>query len=378
MRPRILIVGGGLAGLALAIGLGQRGLAYEVVEQESTWAPVGAGIGLLPNAMCCLDRLGVGNAVRAAGFEVTATEWLDVTGGSAIRFDWRDVWDGDPVIQIHRHPLVQILADRVTGSVRLGTVLTGLRQAAEGVEVELSDGSAGLNDLVVGADGVYSTVRRLWFRSAPPRYVGQHYWRGALPDPGGSLPRHWWVARAPGRFFGLTPLGGDLVYCFGQLNTDDLVREPPDGRLAHARAVFVDFPPFATEALARLERDDQLHFGPVYEVAEPHWRAGRVLLIGDAAHSCSPIMVQGGAKAFEDALVLSEMLGEVADVPERWDAVLDAFVARRRPRVDWVREQTHLRISQATAGPAALTSADAQAGVLDRFRSYYAPLKAPP
>jgi len=137
-------------------------------------------------------------------------------------------------------------------------------------------------------------------------------------------------------------------------------------------------PPFATEALARLERDDQLHFGPVYEVAEPHWRAGRVLLIGDAAHSCSPIMVQGGAKAFEDALVLSEMLGEVADVPERWDAVLDAFVARRRPRVDWVREQTHLRISQATAGPAALMSADAQAGVLDRFRSYYAPLKAPP
>ena len=72
------------------------------------------------------------------------------------------------------------------------------------------------------------------------------------------------------------------------------------------------------------------------------------------------------------------VLGEVADAPERWDDVLDAFVARRRSRVDWVREQTHLRISQATAGPTALASTDAQAGALARFCAYYAPLKAPP
>ena len=67
MPPRILIVGGGLAGLALAIGLGRHGLACELVEREPTWAPVGAGIGLLPNALRCLDRLGVGDVVRAAG-----------------------------------------------------------------------------------------------------------------------------------------------------------------------------------------------------------------------------------------------------------------------------------------------------------------------
>ena len=89
-------------------------------------------------------------------------------------------------------------------------------------------------------------------------------------------------------------------------------------------------------------------------MTEPRWRAGRVLLIGDAAHACSPIMIQGGAMAFEDALVLSEMLGEAVDAPERWQDVLDTFEARRRPRVEWVREQTHLRIAQATAGPVAL------------------------
>jgi len=82
--------------------------------------------------------------------------------------------------------------------------------------------------------------------------------------------------------------------------------------------------------------------------------------------------------AFEDAVVLSEMLGEAVDAPGRWDDVLDRFVARRRPRVEWVREQTHLRIAQATTGPAALASADAQAGVVTRFRAYYAPLIAPP
>lgn len=376
--PRILIVGGGLAGLALAIGLHRQGLACEVVEREPTWAPVGAGIGLLPNAMRCLDRLGVGDAVRSAGAELTVTEWPDVRGGSAIRFDWRDVWDGDSVLAIHRHPLVQILADAVERPVRLGTELTGLHQSVNEVEVAFSDSSTGAYDLVAGADGVYSTVRRLAFESAPPRYVGQHYWRGALADPDGALPRHWWVARAPGRFFGLTPLGGDLVYCFGQLNTDDPIREPAEGRLAHLRTLFADFPGPATEALARLERDDQLHFGPVYEVTEPRWWTGRVLLIGDAAHACSPIMVQGGAMAFEDALVLSEMLGEVAEAPDRWDDVLDSFVARRRPRVEWVREQTHLRISQATTGLAALASADAQTGFLARFQAYYAPLKALP
>jgi len=376
--PRILIVGGGLAGLALAIGLGQHGLASEVVEREPTWAPVGAGIGLLPNAMRCLDRIGVGDAVRAAGAAWNVTEWPDVRDGSSIRFDWRDIWDGDSVLGIHRHPLVRILADAVGGSVRLGVGVTGLWQSTAGVEVELSDGSTASCDLLVGADGVSSTVRRRAFAPVPPRYVGQHYWRGALTDSDGALPRHWWVARAPGRCFGLTPLGGELVYCFGQLNTDEVIREPPEGRLAHVRAVFADFPGPVTEALARLERDDQLHFGPVYEVTEPRWRTGRVLLIGDAAHACSPIMVQGGAMAFEDALVLSEMLGEAADAPERWDAVLDAFVARRRPRVEWVREQTHLRIAQATAGPTALGSVNVHAGVVARFRAYYAPLRSPP
>ena len=204
------------------------------------------------------------------------------------------------------------------------------------------------------------------------------YWRGALSDPSRVLPRHWWVARAPGRFFGLTPLGGDLVYCFGQLNTDDLVRELPEGRLAHLRAFFADFPRPATEALARLERDDQLHFGPVYEVAEPHWRAGRVLLIGDAAHSCSPIMVQGGAMAFEDALVLSEMLDEAADAPRT--------VGRCPGRVRG-SETTTRGVGTRADAPADLAGngrpVRARVGrrpgrALARFRAHYAPLKAPP
>ena len=378
MASRILIVGGGLAGLALAIGLGRHRLACEVVEREPTCAPVGAGIGLFPNAMRCLDRLGVGDAVRAAGAPLTDNELLDVNGSVSTRFDWRDVWDGDCPLAVHRHPLVRILADAVDVPVRLGVGLTGLHSSGEQVEVTLSDGSTKAYDLVVGADGVYSTVRRLAFATAPPRYVGQHYWRGALADPDGALPRHWWVARAPRRFFGLLPLGGDLVYCFGQLGSDEMIRERPEGRLAHARSVFADFPGWSTEALSRFERDDQLHFGPVHEVVVPSWRAGRVLLIGDAAHACSPIMAQGGAMAFEDALVLSETLGEAGDNPEQWADLLDRFVARRQPRVTWVREQTHLRIAQAASGPAALPPADPQAEMLARFRAYYAPLNAPP
>ncbi len=101
MPTRILVVGGGLAGLALAIGLGRRGLACEVVEREPIWAPVGAGIGLFSNAMRCLDHLGVGDAVRAAGFAITDSEWLDVDWRLAQRFDWRDVWDGECSVASH-------------------------------------------------------------------------------------------------------------------------------------------------------------------------------------------------------------------------------------------------------------------------------------
>jgi hypothetical protein len=79
-----------------------------------------------------------------------------------------------------------------------------------------------------------SSGRSLAFGAAQPRYVGQHYWRGVLPDPAGVLTSHWRVAQAPRRFFGLIPLGGERVYCFGQLNADALIPGPPEGRLAHA------------------------------------------------------------------------------------------------------------------------------------------------
>jgi hypothetical protein len=181
---------------------------------------------------------------------------------------------------------------------------------------------------------------------------------------------------APGRFFGLIPLGGERVYCFGQLNADALMPEPPEGRLAHFQATFADFAAWVATALGCFTSDAQLHFGPVHEVEEPNWRARRVLLIGGAAHACSPILAQGGAMALEDAVVLSSMLADGPAIPDDWEGVLDAFVARRRPRVEWVRQETHRRIDRAITGPTLLENATAIEA--RRAREAFEPLKVAP
>jgi FAD-dependent urate hydroxylase len=122
----------------------------------------------------------------------------------------------------------------------------------------------------------------------------------------------------------------------------------PDTWVAEVRARFADFATPVSDALAVLDAD-VIHFGPAEEIERDQWRAGRVLLIGDAAHACSPTLAQGGSLAFEDALVLAEHLATGATAADL-DTALDTFVARREPRARWVRERTRLHMQVLNAG----------------------------
>ena len=138
-------------------------------------------------------------------------------------------------------------------------------------------------------------------------------------------------------YFGLVPVGDGGTYGFAGLDgqrSDD----PPAGRLERLRQRFEGFGGPVPAYLAALQRDDQIHFGPIEWVELGCWHAGRVVLTGDAAHATPPHMGEGGAMAIEDAVVLAQLLRNADTVEDG----LDRYQARRRPRVQWVQQQSRL------------------------------------
>jgi 2-polyprenyl-6-methoxyphenol hydroxylase-like FAD-dependent oxidoreductase len=347
----ILIVGAGIAGSALAVALRRRGIPCELIERESVWTTVGAGITLYPNGMRALRSLGLADAVRESGAIVTSVRTLTREGELVAEIPGENWPDMGPMVAIHRPRLQALLVEAVAGvPVRLGTSVSRMLPDRDGVDVAFSDGSEGRYELVIGADGIRSCVREACFAPSTPRYVGQMYWRGMLSEPVVACAT---LQFAQDRFVALVPLGGDQIYVAAQLHT----RIPLSLAAAEWRAAlearFGDFGAPARDALLRLEGD--LHFGPVEEIARAEWRAGRVLLVGDAAHACSPVLTQGGSLAIEDAVLLAELLAgtdlAASDPGDRSiDAALEEFVARREPRARWVRERTRYQIQLMNRG----------------------------
>ncbi len=342
---QVLIVGGGIAGLSLATALRQRVIDCEIVERDPQWTTVGAGIALYPNGLRALAALGLDHAVEDAGKPIELVRTLSANGAVISEFPG-EVWEGvGRTVAIHRARLQAVLrAAAAATPVRMGTTVVALTEAQDAVEVAFSDGTRGRYDLVVGADGIRSQVRATCFDASPPRYVGQMYWRMAVAA---EVVPTATMMFDDDRFVAMLPLGHGETYMAAQLFRPEPVDLAPDTWLGEVRARFADFAAPVSDALAALD-PKAIHFGPAEEIERDQWRAERVVLIGDAAHACSPTLAQGGSLAFEDALVLAEHLATMADM----NSALDAFVARREPRARWVRERTrmHMQVLNEGAG----------------------------
>lgn len=369
----VLIVGGGIAGLTLGRALHRQGFSVELIERSTAWRAEGGGIMVHSNGMRMLRALGLDAAVERDGAHVRRWRFCDDAGEILSESDLEALWgDVGPCVGIERTRLQQALVAGVEGMpCRLGTSIRSLTQHDDRVSVDFSDGSSSTYDLVVGADGISSTVRALALSTTTPAYTGAMAWRSVAPiRPQGLTSLQFLLGE--GCFFGLCPVGDGHTYGFGNI-TGPRAHEPMEGRLDRLHGHFAGFGGIVQDYLAALASDEQIHCGPVDWLALAKWHRDRVVLIGDAAHASSPMMGQGGCMAMEDACILAESLSSNATVAE----ALESYVARRRPRVNWVQQESDAVARSFHLPPAVRNAALRQHGD-QMFQRRFSPLVATP
>lgn len=332
---RALVVGGGVGGLSTAIALRRRGVEVDILELNPKWDVYGVGIIQPGNAIRALDQLGLGEQAIAQGFAIQGSRFVaddgTVLGAVPAPPLLGDKYPGmNGITRPRLHRIFQEAVRESGAQVRLGVTVETLASDADGVDVTLTDGTAGRYDLVVGADGINSLVRRLAFPDAPaPEYTGQVVWRHNFPKPPEQDTLDTFVG-SRGKT-GLVPLAPDLMYMYliEMWPEDDI--DVPEDRLAETmREHLAEYGgPIGALRDAFISEDSEIVYRPVYSILVPSpWYRGRVVIVGDAAHATSPHVGQGAAMAIEDAVVLAEEVSGGDDLT----ASLDRFMARRFER----------------------------------------------
>jgi 2-polyprenyl-6-methoxyphenol hydroxylase-like FAD-dependent oxidoreductase len=355
-----LVVGGGIAGMSAAIEMRKLGIAVDLVDLDPNWRVYGAGITITSPTLRAFGELGVLEEVMSQGFSGNGIRICDMNG---LAVD--DVADprGLPGSGgIMRPVLHKILADRTTQSgvaVRLGVTVDHLEQDDNGVRVAFSNGDVGRYDLVIGADGLYSKVRRLILPDAPaPEYAGQMVWRLFAPRPAAIDRRHFFLGGHVK--LGLSPVSQDSLYMF-LLETSPRRGILPDAELPGVLATLLEgYGGVVGELRSSLSASSRIVVRPLEAfLLPPPWHRGHTLLIGDAAHPTTPQLASGAGMAVEDAVVLGQELRRGGGAPE----VLSRFMKRRAERCRLVVESSLEigRLERTGAPPAAQTKVVADA-----------------
>jgi salicylate hydroxylase len=330
---RVLVAGGGIGGMAAAIALERAGFDPRVFERAPELSEIGAGLGLTANAMKAMGYLGAAEFVRTTGVPVDATEWRSMDDGSRLFINDHGAQEehyGEQYVCLHRADLLASLVREVPEErVRLNSRLVGFDETPDGVTVHFEDGHSEEGDLLVGADGLRSTVRSLLFGEQEARFTGVAAWRALIPvenmPPGFGAQIVVWFGR--GRHCMTYPVRDDLCALNAFVPAEEIHQEAwgPSGDLAHLRRSFADAEP---AVLGLIDGISEVLITPIYfRDPLPVWGTDRVVLLGDAAHPAPSSAGQGAAMALEDALMLAGCLGR-DDIP----TALADYASRRRPR----------------------------------------------
>jgi 2-polyprenyl-6-methoxyphenol hydroxylase-like FAD-dependent oxidoreductase len=336
----VLIVGGGIAGITLGLGLRKRGIDGRIVEVNSEWAIPGLGIALLGPTLRALKTIGLIDACVQAGFGYSAIKNFDAAGTLMGVVDLpplcgRSYPASVGMLRVALHRILLEAAGAAQLPIQLGRTVCAIRQRFDCAEVEFNTGATERFDLVVGADGAYSTVRSLLLGpDAVPRATGQAIWRATIARPKDvdSL----WQFFGPRHKAGFNPVSESQMYVFMVQNAP--TRRTESQNLAKLmRDELADFDGPMAAARDAIINDDQVVCRPAEAlIVRPPWHRERVVLIGDAAHTTPPHLASGAGIAIEDSIVLSEQLG--AEIP--LSDALAQFNNRRYERCRMVVENS--------------------------------------
>lgn len=327
----IVIVGAGIGGLTAAMTLALRGAKVTLLEQAPEITEVGAGIQISPNSFAVLRALGLEGAVRGTGAPVSQALVLrDRRGNLLARFPYAGLARPDDYLFLHRADLIDVLAQGAASAgvgIRLGQKVSRIDQTAAPTVV-LGNGDRISADLVVGADGLHSTVAQIIAPRGAPRFTGQVAWRAVVP--GDVAPSEAELFMAPGRHIVTYPLrGGKLRNIVAVEERRDWTEESwsREGNPDELQSAFTNMEGRARDILDRI---DMVHIWGLFRhpVAD-RWHKGNIAILGDAVHPTLPFLAQGASMAIEDAWVLARALDTVSGT----QPALAAYQAQRIARV---------------------------------------------
>lgn len=340
----VLIAGAGIAGLAIAVALARKGIPARVVERRDRLSAEGAGIQIGPNGMRILAELGA-----AATLEPLAgkPEAIAIRDGASARpiaelplGDWLDRRHGAPYRVAHRADLQTALLVPFADlglAVDLGFDLASVEETPAGVEVVARDGHRVAGRALIGADGAFSTVRRIVVPGAEPVYSGKHAMRTVLPlagAPGPFARNATGVWLSPDAHVVHYPVRGGRELAIVAI-TDEAEPNPGWSRDIAAADVLARLAAFSPDLTAFLRRAEHWRAWSLYEAPPlPAWARGRIALAGDAAHPILPFLAQGGVMALEDATTLAASLARASDPA----TAFTAYERQRKLRVTRVQE----------------------------------------
>jgi len=352
-----LVIGGGIAGPVAAMALQKAGIDAVVYEAYPSAADgAGGGLTLAPNGLDALDVIGLGDLVRPAGTPTTGIVMQDWKGRRLGEFGNPP---GVPPMQfLYRSDLYQVLyeeARRRGISIEHGKRLVGAAETADSVTARFDDGTEATADILIGADGIRSTVRGLIDADAPdPSYTGLISFGARVAHPGlpstaGKMP----MSFGKHAFFGYQVFDETSAIWFVNLpqaeplSAAQAQQTPAPEWLSLLAAKFAEDRTPAARLIGLTDPADLLIVGPMENMPRvPAWSRGRMVLAGDSAHAPSSSSGQGASLAIESAIVLARCL---RDLPH--DQAMVAYETLRRPRVERVITETTRKNSGKTASP---------------------------